>query len=136
MLKVLIFSLMMEGGWQPADNTLALGKVPHNVEFGVNNSWYLKFYPKLDIGPVYVSGGLTTETDFAGSDSKLFGQPYYTTYDIEVGVNIKNFTVGTSHMCAHSTFIAKNKLSDFSSLDDSHTRIFLRYKLSTQAIQD
>ena len=135
-LQALVFSLMLEGGYQPRDYTLILNDVPKYAEHGTDNSWYLSMSPRVDFGPVYLSGGITTETDFAGSNSRLWGQPYQTTYDIEAGIRLKNVTIGASHMCSHSTFVTDNFFQNHASMDDSHTRIFVRLKISTAVIDD
>lgn len=135
MLKLLIFSLMLEGGYQPGDYTLILNDSLRHAEFGKDNTWYFQFSPKIEFGPVYLKGGILTETDFAGSSSQLYGQPYQTQYDVEIGLTIKNITLGASHMCAHSTFIPEELFNQQPSMDDSYTRIFARFELSTHAIQ-
>jgi hypothetical protein len=134
MLKLLIFSFMLEGGYQPSDYTLILNDAPVHAEHGIDNTWYLSISPRADFGPVYLSGGITTETDFAGSNSRLWGQPYQTTYDIEAGIRLKNVTLGASHMCSHSTFVTDDFFQNHVSMDDSHTRFFVRLKISTAAI--
>ena len=135
MLKYLIFSLVLEGGYQPHDYTLILNEVPAHAEYGRDNSFYLEIAPKVDMGPVYLSGAMTTETVFPDDDNAYFGQPYQTQYDVEVGLNIRNITIGAAHMCSHSTFIPSQIFNQHASMDDSNTRLFIRAKLTTEAIQ-
>ncbi len=137
MLKFLVFSLMLEGGWQPGDYTLILNDPPQYAEYGIDRSWYLSLAPRVDWGPVYFLGSMVTETCFQNPEISIWGQPYQTTYEVETGLKIKNLTFGASHMCSHSTFITPKLFGNgHMSMDDSHTRVFARVELSTEAIQE
>ncbi len=129
MLNALIFSLILDVGFQPEDQTILLDNM-ESFAYIHDKSAFCSIRPRAEFKEVYLEGDVLTQA--TKSRGCAWFAPYQMTYSFEIGFVHKIIGVGFSHSCSHSvTCSPARQTDDFITMDALNTKIFARFKFST-----